>query len=123
MASSGNREPREIRERSRAFGKGLLHLVGAGVPPPATPFKLPIFAWFAWFAVHLNSCFTDQYFARRFARWRGFWRVCTQAAPRGGIRFQKYRVAPRLGTDTVRRRLLRGLHEQTTLTATETGCA
>ncbi len=39
------------------------------------------------------------------------------------IRFQKYRVAPRLGTDTVRRRLLRGLHEHAPLAATETGFA
>jgi hypothetical protein len=36
------------------------------------------------------------------------------------IRFQKYHVAPRLGTDTVRRRLLLGLSTHATLAATET---
>jgi len=30
------------------------------------------------------------------------------------IRFQKYRVAPRLGADKVRRRILLGLREETT---------
>jgi len=39
------------------------------------------------------------------------------------IHFRKYRVAPRLGTDLVRRRLLRGLHARATLTATQTGMA
>lgn len=37
------------------------------------------------------------------------------------IRFQKYRVAPRLGTSTVRQRLLRNLHQHALLT--ETGLA
>jgi hypothetical protein len=36
------------------------------------------------------------------------------------IRLQKYRVAPRLGTDTVRRRILRQLRAQTALAITET---
>jgi hypothetical protein len=39
------------------------------------------------------------------------------------IRFQKYRVAARLGTNTVRQRLLLGLHAGAALTATETGMA
>jgi hypothetical protein len=39
------------------------------------------------------------------------------------IRFQKYRVAPRLGTDTVRRRLLAGLDHLATWTAAETELA
>jgi hypothetical protein len=38
----------------------------------------------------------------------------------GRIRFQKYRVAPRLGTLAVRRRLLLGLHQQAPLSATRT---
>ena len=57
------------------------------------------------------------------ARMRDFWCACTQAATRGGIRFQKYRVAPRLGTDTVRRRLLFRLDQNAPLAATETGLA
>lgn len=52
---------------------------------------------------------------------RRFWRVGIQIATRGNIRFQKYRVAPRLGTNTVRQRLLLGLHTRAALTATETG--
>ena len=39
------------------------------------------------------------------------------------IPFRRYRVAPRLGTDAVRRRLLLGLHAHAPLTATETGVA
>ena len=61
--------------------------------------------------------------ARLLARLRVVWRACTQAATSGGIRFQKYRVAPRLGTDTVRRRLLFRLDQNAPLAATETGLA
>jgi hypothetical protein len=39
------------------------------------------------------------------------------------IHFRKYRVAPRLGTNTVRRRLLLGLHANEPFTATETSLA
>lgn len=39
------------------------------------------------------------------------------------IRFRKYRVAPRLGTNTVRQRLMRGLYAHARLTATETRLA
>jgi hypothetical protein len=39
------------------------------------------------------------------------------------IRFHKYRVAPRLRTDTVRRRLLLGLHAHAPFTPTESGLA
>ena len=39
------------------------------------------------------------------------------------LRFQKYRIAPRLGTDTVRRRLLLSLHQHPAFPATETGLA
>lgn len=56
-------------------------------------------------------------------RLRRFWHACAQTATRGGIRFQKYRVAPRLSTDIVRRRLLLGLQARATLAATETGMA
>jgi hypothetical protein len=35
-------------------------------------------------------------------------------------RFQKYRVAPRLGADNVRRRILMGLRDQTALAIAET---
>lgn len=38
----------------------------------------------------------------------------------GRIRFQKYRVAPRLGTLTVRRRLLLGLQQHAPMSATRT---
>jgi hypothetical protein len=37
----------------------------------------------------------------------------------GASRFQKYRVAPRLGTDTVRRRILLRLRNQTALAIIE----
>jgi hypothetical protein len=37
--------------------------------------------------------------------------------------FRKYRVAPRMGTNTVRQRLLLGLHTHAALTATKTGMA
>lgn len=73
--------------------------------------------------VGLPALFANQSLARLLARWRGFWRAWTQAATRGSIRFQKYRVAPRLGTDTVRRRLLFRLDQNAPLTATETGLA
>ena len=49
-----------------------------------------------------------------------------QAVGRGSaeaIRFRKYRVAPRLGTDTVRRRLLFRLDQNAPLVAPETGLA
>jgi hypothetical protein len=51
----------------------------------------------------------------RLSRWRRF----------GGerVRFRKYRVAPRLGTNTVRRRLLHGLHAHRALAATKAGTA
>ena len=39
------------------------------------------------------------------------------------VRFRKYRVAPRLGTDVVRQRLLHGIYAHARLTATETGLA
>jgi len=42
--------------------------------------------------------------------------------PGGRIRFQRYRVAPRLGTVTVRRRLLLGL-QQHPVPAPKTGLA
>ena len=38
----------------------------------------------------------------------------------GRVRFEKYRVAPRLGTNTVRQRLLRGIQAHTRVAATET---
>ncbi len=46
-----------------------------------------------------------------------------QAAPPGRIHFRKYRVAPRLGTNAVRQRLLRDIHAHAGLTMTETGMA
>jgi len=84
---------------------------------------LPVFAWFAWFAVHLNCRFAVQSFARLLGQWRAFWRAGIQIATRDNLRFQKYRVAPRLGTNTVRQRLLLGLHTRAALAATETGMA
>jgi len=48
------------------------------------------------------------------------WLVAMASSP---LRFQKYRVAPRLGTDTVRRRLLFRLDQNAPLAATETGLA
>ena len=59
----------------------------------------------------------------KLVRLRGCWRTWTQAATGGSIRFEKYRVAPRLGTDTVRQRLLFRLHQHTPFSATETGLA
>jgi hypothetical protein len=75
------------------------------------------------FPVGLPVCCANQTLARLLARWWGFWRAWPQAAIRGSIRFQKYRVAPRLGTDTVRRRLLLRLDQAAPLAATETGLA
>ena len=46
------------------------------------------------------------------------WLVAMASSP---LRFQKYRVAPRLGTDTVRRRLLIRLDQNALLPVTETG--
>ena len=74
-------------------------------------------------SVGLSAPFANQSFARLLAPWRDFWRAGTQAATRGSIRFQKYRVAPRLGTDSVRRRLLSKLHQHAPFSATETGLA
>lgn len=57
---------------------------------------------------------------------RSLWEVGFQwirATFGSNIRFRKYRVAPRLGTDTVRRRLLLQLRGQTSLAITETGVA
>lgn len=73
--------------------------------------------------VGLPALFANQSLARLLARLRSFWRAWTQAATRGSIRFQKYRVAPRLGTATVRRRLLFRLDQHAPLAATETGLA
>ena len=102
--SRKNREPHEIRERRRAFGKEILP-AGNEVHPYFTFGKLPIFALFALFAVHFS--------------WN-FWRAWSQIARREEVHFRKYRVAPRLGTDTVRRRLLRGVHTHAPFTATGT---
>ena len=48
------------------------------------------------------------------------WLAAMASSP---LRFQKYRIAPRLGTDTVRRRLLSKLHQHAPFSATETGLA
>jgi hypothetical protein len=61
--------------------------------------------------------------ARLLARLRNPWLAWIGVAADRNIHFQKYRVAPRLGTDTVRRRLLLRLHQQAPLAATETGLA
>ena len=42
---------------------------------------------------------------------------------RSRVRFQKYRVAPRLGTNAVQQRLLLGIHTHVRLTATQTEMA
>lgn len=47
--------------------------------------------------------------------------VANRFLPMNAIRFRKYRVALRLGTNAVRRRLLFGLHACATATATKTG--
>lgn len=60
-------------------------------------------------------------FARLRERWLRFWCADAQAAPPGRIHYRKYRVAPRLGTNAVRQRLLRNLHQHALLT--ETGLA
>jgi len=41
----------------------------------------------------------------------------------GRLRFQKYRVAPRLGTDNVRRKILAQLHIQSPVATNETAVA
>ena len=56
-------------------------------------------------------------------RLRGVYFAWINPVFRRNIRFQKYRVAPRLGTDTVRRRLLFRLDQNAPLAATETGLA
>ncbi len=47
------------------------------------------------------------------------WSAWTSFKLSDRIRFQKYRVAPRLGTLTVRRRLLLGFQQQAPLSATK----
>jgi len=84
------------------------------------PGKLPVFAWFAWFAIHVNRRFNVPRFARLLAWLRRFWGTGIQIATRSNTRFQKYRVAPRLGNNIVRRRLLFRLDRHAPLAATET---
>jgi hypothetical protein len=48
------------------------------------------------------------------------WSAWTCFKLSGRIRFQKYRVAPRLGTLAVRRRLLLGLQQHAPMSATRT---
>jgi hypothetical protein len=71
-------------------------------------------------AVGVFIRFKTRGLARLLAWLRTAWCTWTCLKPGGRIRFQKYRVAPRLGTLTVRRRLLLGLHQHAPLSATRT---
>jgi hypothetical protein len=54
--------------------------------------------------------------------WRGaFSCLIDMALPSKKIQYGKYRVAPRLGTDRVRRRLLQRVHAGVPIGATQTG--
>ena len=62
------------------------------------------------------------------ALWRCMGSLCSllrrlARTPRRRIRYRKYRVAPWLGTNTVRLRLLSGLKASAALTATRTHVA
>jgi hypothetical protein len=74
-------------------------------------------------AVGVFIRFATRGFAGLLAWLRTAWCAWTCFKLGGRIRFQKYRVAPRLGTLTVRRRLLLGLHQQAPLSATRTALA
>lgn len=91
------------------------------------PLRLCVFALRRYRTVTAENPGAAQPYRRSFARlrerWRRFWCAAAQAAPPGRIIYRKYRVAPRLGTNAVRQRLLLGLHQHAHLTATETGLA
>lgn len=72
------------------------------------------------FPVGTSALFARRASAGLLAWLRTAWCAWTCFKLGGRIRFQKYRVAPRLGTLTVRRRLLLGLQQQAPLSATRT---
>ena len=71
-------------------------------------------------AVSLFNQFVTRGFAGLLAWLRTAWCAGACFKLSGRIRFRKYRVAPRLGTPAVRRRLLLGLDQPAPVSATRT---
>ena len=91
----------------------------AGFPAGKAPTGRPALRAAA-IAVSVFIRFATRGFAGLLAWLRTAWCAGACFKLSGRIRFQRYRVAPRLGTLAVRRRLLLGLHQQAPLSATRT---